>query len=78
MRGVRLDWCRPFEIWQVANKGQQPFIGDIQRSEPRGLSLLLLLVSGPLSILALSLAGLKRLFPFQLVVSDWLACDHDC
>ena len=78
LRGVRLDWHSPLEIWQVANEGQQPFIGDIQRGELQGLSLLLRLVSGPLSILTLPLAGLKRLFPFWLVVSDWLARDHDC
>ena len=75
LRGICLYWRGPFEIEQVANEGQQPLISDIQRSELRGFSLLLRLVSGSLSIFALSLAGLKRLFPFRLAVSDWLARD---
>ena len=27
---IRLDGYKPFEIWQVANEGQQPFIRDIK------------------------------------------------
>ena len=60
------------------NEGQQPLVGDIQRSELRGLPLLIRLVSGSLSIFALPLAGLKRLLPLQLAISNWLAHDHDC
>ena len=46
LKGFYLDWRGPLEIWNVANEGQQPFIGDIQRGELRGLSLLLRFVSG--------------------------------
>ena len=45
LRGVRLDWRRPFEIWQVVNEEQQPLISDIQRSKLWGLPILLWLVS---------------------------------
>ena len=41
LRGVCLDWRRPFEILQVSNERQQPLIGDIQMSELRGLPLLM-------------------------------------
>ena len=77
LRGVRLDWRRPFEIWQVANERQQPLIGDIQRSELRGLPLLLWLVLGSLPVFALAFAELKWLLPLRLTVSSLLACDHD-
>ena len=30
LREIGLDRCRPLEIWQVANKGQQPLICDVQ------------------------------------------------
>ena len=78
LRGVCLDWRGPFEIGQVANEGQQPLIGDIQKSELRGLPLLLRFISGSLLIFALPLAGLRRLLPFRLAVSSCLARDHDC
>ena len=77
MRGVRLDWRRPFEIWQVGNERQQPLVGDIQRSELRGLSLLMWLVLGSLSVFALPFTGLKRFLPLLLTISSWLAYDHD-
>ena len=41
LRGIRLDRCLPFKLWQVANDGQQPFIRDVQGIELRELSLLL-------------------------------------
>ena len=77
LRGVRLDWHRPFEIWKVANKGQQPLVSDIQRSELWGLPFILWLVSGSLSIFALSFIGLRKLIPFRLIVCSRFACDHD-
>ena len=77
LRGVRLDWRKPLKIWQITDEGQQPLIGEIQRSELRGLPLLLRLVSGSLLIFALPFVGLKRLLPFRLIVFSWLACDHD-
>ena len=77
LRGVRLNWHRPFGIWQVANERQQPLIGDIQMSELRGLPFLLGLVSGSLPVFALSFARLRWLLPLWFTVPNWLTCDHD-
>ena len=68
LREVCLDWHKPFKSRQVANEGQQPLIGDIQRSELRGLPFLLRLVSGSLSIFALPLAELRQLLSLRLAV----------
>ena len=73
-----MDWHRPLGIWQVADEGQQPLIGDIQMSEFSGLPFLLWLVSGSLPIFAQPLAGLKRLLPLWLIVPSRLARDHGC
>ena len=63
LRGIRLDRCRPLEIWQVANEGQQPLICDVHGGKLRGFPLFLCLVTGLLSIFALTFLGLKRLLP---------------
>ena len=77
LRGVRLDWRGPFEIWKVANEGQQALIGDIPGSELRGLPLLLCLISGLLPIFALPFPELKRLLSLRLTTSNRLAYDHN-
>ena len=72
-----MDRCRPLEIWQVVNEGQQPFICDVQGGELRRLPLFLLLIAGSLSVFALTFLGLRQLLPLLLVALSRLACDHD-
>ena len=75
MSGICLDGRRPFDIWEVTNEGQQPFVRDVQGSELRGLSFLMRLVSRSLSISFLTFVG--WLLSCRFFFLNRLVCDHD-